>query len=185
MSRRLPDKCRRAGSGLVRSPSRAAASELLPRPLLCHADVPAPLGSRQRALCCCPPPVGWGRVAQLCNGFGARRRLCSTRPFSASRARPAHPRRSHGRACTARIAQTCIVLLPPLVGRGPSRPTFVTALASDAAYAQPGLCASRAPPAHPRRRSAHARASGHASIRWRCLKPLRRPDRSWSAKYCP
>ena len=70
MSRRLPDKCRGAGSGLVRSLPRAAASELLPRLLLCHADAPAPLGSRQRAPCCCPPPVGWGRVAQLCNGFG-------------------------------------------------------------------------------------------------------------------
>ena len=156
-----------------------------PHPLWHHADATAPLRSRQRAPCCCPPPVGWGRVAQLCNGFGPRRRLCSTRPFGASRARPAQPRRSHGRACTARIAQTCIVLLPLLVGRGPSRPTFVTALASDAAYAQPGLCASRAPPAHPRRRSACARASGHASIRQRCLVPLRCPDRSPSAIFCP
>ena len=156
-----------------------------PHPLWRHADTTAPLRSRQRAPCCCPPPVGWGRVAQLCNGFGPRRRLCSTRPFGASRARPAHLRRSHGRACTARIAQTCIVLLPPLVGRGPSRPTFVTALASDAAYAQPGLCASRAPPAHPRRRSACARASGHAPIRRRCLVPLRCPDRSASAIFCP
>ena len=62
---------------------------------------------------------------------------------------------------------------------------FVTALASDAAYAQPGLCASRAPPANPHRRSACARASGHAPIRRRCLVPLRCPDRSASAIFCP
>ena len=48
-----------------------------------------------------------------------------------------------------------------------------------------GLCASRCPPAHPRRRSACARASGHASIRQRCLVPLRCPDRSPSAIFCP
>ena len=82
-----------------------------PHPLWRHADATAPLRSRQRAPCCCPPPVGWGRVAQLCNGVGPRRRLCSTRPLA--------PHEPDQRTCAghtaARIAQTCIVL-PPLVG---------------------------------------------------------------------
>ena len=128
MSRRLyPTSVGGAGSGLVRSPSRAAASELLPRPLLCHADVPAPLGSRQRALCCRPPPE--------------------------------------------RLA-------------GPL--TFVTAFdLRRAPYTQPGLCVSRAPPAHPRRCCACTCAPGHAPICRRCLIPLRRPDRSRTAIFCP
>ena len=132
-------------------------------------------------------PRRWGGAVLLnfVTALTPRRRLCSIQPFGASRARPGHPRPSRGRACTARIAQTCIVLLPPLVGRGPSRPTFVTALASDAAYAQPDLCASRAPPARPRRCSACACAPGHAPICRRCLVPLRRPDRSPSAIFCP
>ena len=60
----IPDKCRGAGSGFVRSPPSAAASELLPCLLLCHADAPAPLGSRQRAPCCCPPRR-WGGAVLL------------------------------------------------------------------------------------------------------------------------
>ena len=73
------------------------------RTRVCHADAPAPLGSRERA----------------------------------------------SRGCPHRGAAVC-------------RPTFVTAMASDTPYAQPGLCASRVPPSRPRRRSACACAPGHA-----------------------
>ena len=73
------------------------------------------------------------------------------------------------------IAQTCIVLLPPSVGRGAEcPPTLVTALASDATSAQPSLCASRCPPARPRLGS-------------RIDPPAlpKAPDRSPSAIFCP
>ena len=109
MSRRLPDKCRGAGSGLVRSLPRAAASELLPCLLLCHADAPAPLGSRQRALCCRPPPE---RLAGPLT-FDLRRAPYTQPGLCVSRAPPTHPRLSRGRACASRIARTCIARLPP------------------------------------------------------------------------
>ena len=96
------------------------------RTRVCHADAPAPLGSRERA----------------------------------------------SRCCAHRWAGRC-------------RPTFVTARASDIPYTQPGLCASRVPPTRPRRRSACACAPGHAPICRRCLIPLRRPDRSRTAIFCP
>ena len=113
MSRRLPDKCRRAGSGLVRSPSRAAASELLPRPLLCHADVPAPLRSRQRAPRCRPPPERLAAPLTFVTAFGLRRPPHAQPGLCVSRAPPTHPRLSRGRACASRIARTCIARLPP------------------------------------------------------------------------
>ena len=91
MSRRPPDKCRRAGSGLVRSPSRAAASELLPRPLLCHADVPAPLRSRQRAPRCRPPPERLAAPLTFVTAFGLRRPPHAQPGLCASRVPPAHP----------------------------------------------------------------------------------------------
>jgi len=87
-----------------------AASELLPRLLLCHADAPAPLGSRQPALCCRPPSERFG----LRRAPYARPGLCVD---CVSRVRPTHPRLSRGRACSSRIARTCIALLRPSVGR--------------------------------------------------------------------
>ena len=118
MSRRLPDKCRGAGSGLVRSPPRAAASELLPRLLLCHADAPALLGSRQRALCCRPPSERLAGPLTFVTAFDLRRAPYARPGLCVSRVRPTHPRLSRGCACASRIARTCIALLRPSVGRG-------------------------------------------------------------------
>ncbi len=109
----IPDKCRGAGSGLVRSPPRAAASELLPRLLLCHADAPAPLGSRQRALCCRPPSERLAGPLTFVTAFGLRRVPYAEPGLCVSRVRPTHPRLSRGRACSSRIARTCIARLPP------------------------------------------------------------------------
>jgi len=117
MSRRLPDKCRGAGSGLVRSPPSAAASELLPRLLLCHADAPAPLGSRQHALCCRPPSERLAGPLTFVTAFGLRRPPYAQPGLCASRARPTHPRPSRGRACASRIARTCIARLRPSAGQ--------------------------------------------------------------------
>ena len=107
-----------AGSGLVRSPPRAAASELLLRLLLCHADAPAPLGSRQRALCCRPPSERLAGHLTFVTAFGLRRPPHAQPGLCASRVPPMHPRLSRGRACASRIARTCIALLRPSVGRG-------------------------------------------------------------------
>ena len=73
----------------------------------------------------------------------------------------------------------------PIGGAGRCRPTFVTAKASDTPYTQPGLCVSRAPPAHPRRCCVCTCAPGHALICRRCLIPLRRPDRTPNTVSCP
>ena len=113
----IPDKCRGAGSGLVRSPLRAAASELLHRLLLCHTDAPAPLGSRQRALCCRPPSERLASPLTFVTAFGLRRVPYTQPGLCVSRVPPTHPRLSRGRACTSRIARTCIALLRPSVGR--------------------------------------------------------------------
>ena len=113
----IPDKCPGAGSGLVRSPSRAAASELLPRPLLCHADVPAPLRSRQRAPRCRPPPERLAAPLTFVTAFGLRRPPHAQPGLCASRVPPTHPRLSRGRACASRIARTCIARLPRSAGR--------------------------------------------------------------------
>ena len=118
MSRRLADKCPGLGIGLVRSPPSAAASELLPRLLRCHADAPAPLGSRQHALCCRPPTERLAGPLTFVTAFGLRRPPYAQPGLCASRARPTHPRPSRGRACASRIARTCIALLRPSVGRG-------------------------------------------------------------------
>ena len=118
MGRRLADKCRGAGSGLVRSLPRAAASELLPRLLLCHADAPAPLGSRQRALCCRPPSERLAGHLTFVTAFGLRRVPYAEPGLCVSRAPPTHLRLSRGRACASRIARTCIARLRPSVGRG-------------------------------------------------------------------
>ena len=113
MGRRLADKCPGLGIGLVRSPPRAAASELLPRLLLCHADAPAPLRSRQRALCCRPPSERLVGPLTFVTAFGLRRPPHAQPGLCASRVPPTHPRLSRGRACTSRIARTCIARLPP------------------------------------------------------------------------
>jgi hypothetical protein len=113
MGRRLADKCRGAGSGLVRSLPRAAASELLPRLLLCHADAPALLGSRQRALCCRPPSERLAGPLTFVTAFDLRRAPYARPGLCVSRVRPTHPRLSRGRACASRIARTCIARLPP------------------------------------------------------------------------
>ena len=113
MSRRLPDKCRGAGSGLVRSTPRAAASELLPRLLLCHADAPAPLGSRQHVPCSRPPSERLAGHFTFVTAFGLRRDPYAQPGLCVSRAPPTHPRLSRGRACSSRIARTCIARLPP------------------------------------------------------------------------
>ena len=102
-----------AGSGLVRSHPRAAASELLLRLLLCHADAPALLGSRQRALCCRPPSERLAGHLTFVTAFGLRRVPYAQPGLCVSRVQPTHPRPSRGRACTSRIARTCIARLPP------------------------------------------------------------------------
>ena len=108
-----------AGSGLVRSLPRAAASELLPRLLLCHADAPALLGSRQRALCCRPPSERLAGHLTFVTAFGLRRDPYAQPGLCVSRAPPTHPRLSRGRACSSRIARTCIARLPPSAVRPP------------------------------------------------------------------
>ena len=123
MSRRLPDNCRGAGSGLVRSPPCAAASELLPRLLLCHADTPASLGSRQHAPCCRPPSERLAGPVTFVTAFGLRRAPYAQPGLCVSRVRPTHPRLSRGRACASRIARTCIARLPPSAVR-PHAPNF-------------------------------------------------------------
>ena len=121
MSRRLyPTSVGGAGSGLVRSPPRAAASELLPRFLLCHADAPAPLGSRQHALCCRPPSERLAGPLTFVTAFGRRRAPYAQPGLCVSRAPPTHPRLSRGRACASRIARTCIARLPPSAVRPPA-----------------------------------------------------------------
>ena len=133
-----------------------------------------------------PPSVREvGRSPYFCNGFWpAPGPLCPTRPLrltSAANA-PASVTRTRlhlsDRANVHRAAA-------PIGGAGRCRPTFVTATASDTPYTQPGLCASRVPPARPRRCSACACAPGHAPIGRRCLVPLRRPDRSARETSCP
>ena len=185
MSRRLPDKCRRAGSGLVRSPSRAAASELLPRP------PPVPRGRTCTAqiapTCTALPPSARevGRSPHFCNGFWPPPSpSCSTRPLrltSAANA-PASVTRTRLRLSDRANVHRAAA---PIGGAGRCRPTFVTAMASDTPYTQPGLCVSRAPPPLPRRRSECTCAPGHAPICQRCLIPLRLPDRSACETSCP
>ena len=103
-----------------------ASHERRQRTRVCHADAPAPLGSRERASRCCAHRWGGALPPNFCNGYSLR-----------------HP------------------LSPP------------------------GLCASRVPPSRPRRRCACTCAPGHAPICRRCLIPLRRPDRSRTAIFCP
>jgi hypothetical protein len=126
-----------------------------------------------------------GRSPDFCNGFWpAPGPLCSARPLrltSAANA-PASVTRTRLRLSDrANVHRTAA----PIGGAARCRPTFVTANASDTPYAQPDLCASRVPPARPRRRPACASASGHAPIRRRCLIPLRRPDRTPNTVSCP
>jgi hypothetical protein len=87
--------------------------ELLPRLLLCHADAPALLGSRQRALCCRPPSERLAGPLTFVTAFGLRRVPYARPGLCVSRAPPTHPRLSRGRACASRIARTCIARLPP------------------------------------------------------------------------
>jgi hypothetical protein len=96
----------------VRSLPRAAASELLPRFLLCHADAPAPLGSRQHVPCCRPPSERLAGPLTFVTAFGLRRVPYVQPGLCVSRAPPTHPRLSRGRACASRIARTCIARLP-------------------------------------------------------------------------
>ena len=111
-----------AGSGLVRSLPRAAASELLPRLLLCHADAPALLGSRQRALCCRPPSERLAGPLTFVTAFGLRRVPYARPGLCASRqAPPLPPRRGaftelFGREWSARLdreARSRSISCPP------------------------------------------------------------------------
>ena len=127
---------------------------------------------------------GWS-VVLLCNGFWlAPGPLCSAWPLhlTSPTNAPASVTRTHlhlsDRTNVHRAAA-------PIGGAARCRPTFVTAVASDSPYSQSGLCVSRAPPAHPRRCCACTCAPGHAPICRRCLIPLRRPDRSRTAIFCP
>ena len=168
----------------MRSPSRAAAyrpvSFCATRTHLHRSDranVHRAAALRQR---------GWS-VVLLCNGFWpAPGRLCSAWPLHLTSAAstpasvtphadapaPLGSRERASRGCAHRRGSR----MPP---------TFVTATASDTPYAQLGLCATRVPPARPRRCSACACAPGHALIGRRCLIPLRRPDRSACETSCP
>ena len=121
-----------------------------------------------------------GRSSYFVTAFGLRRAACARPGLCISRVPPAHP-------CLSRLTRTRLHLsdranvhraAAPIGGAARCRPTLVTATASDTPYAQLGLCATRVPPARPRRCSACACASGHAPICRRCLIPLRRPDRS-------
>jgi hypothetical protein len=145
-----------------------------------------PLRRSDRANACCSAATieGLGECRPTFVTAKASDPLYPHRPLCASRVALACPRKPRGRACTTPIAPTCIALLPRRRS-GLLRPTFVTVKASDTPCTQPGLCASRVPPAHPRRCSACACAPGHAPIGRRCLVPLRRPDRSASAIFCP
>ena len=110
--------------------------------------------------------------------------LCSTRPLrltSAANAPASVTRTRLLLSDRANVHRTAA----PISGAARCRPTFVTAKASDTPYTQPGLCVSRAPPPLPRRRCACTCAPGHAPICRRCLIPLRRPDRSRTAIFCP
>jgi hypothetical protein len=133
-----------------------------------------------------PPSVREvGRSPYFCNGFWpAPGPLCSTRPLrltSAANAPASVTRTRLLLSDRANVHRTAA----PISGAARCRPTFVTAKASDTPYTQPDLCASRVPPSRPRRRSACACAPGHAPICRRCLIPLRRPDRSRTAIFCP
>jgi hypothetical protein len=126
-----------------------------------------------------------GRSPHFCNGFWPPPSpSCSTRPLrltSAANA-PASVTRTRLRLSDRANVHRAAA---PIGGAGRCRPTFVTAMASDTPYTQPGLCVSRAPPPLPRRRCACTCAPGHAPICRRCLIPLRRPDRSRTAIFCP
>ena len=92
-----------------------------------------------------------------------------------------------GRTCTARIAPTCTVLPPP-PERFAAHLTFVTALASPQpppspyAQRQPGLCASRVRPTHPRLSRGRACTSRIAQTCIALLRPSAgQPD---AANFC-
>ena len=70
---------RTAGSLL---PNPAFAShECRQRTRVCHADAPAPLGSRERASRCCAHRWGGALPPNFCNGYGLRHPLYPTRPL--------------------------------------------------------------------------------------------------------
>ena len=108
-----------------------------------------------------------------------------TDPHKSARARGGLIQQPRRRGRRRDASQSSTGAAAPIRGAARCRPTFVTAMASDTPYTQPALCASRVPPALPRRCSAHACGLGLESIGRRCLVPLRRPDRSWSANSCP
>ena len=145
-----------------------------------------PLRRSDRANACCSAATieGVGECRPTFVTAKAPDPLYPPRPLCASRVALACPRKPRGRACITPIAPTRIALLPRR-RRAALRPTFVTVKASDTPYTQPGLCASRVPPAHPRRCSECACAPGHAPIGRSCLVPLRRPDRSARETSCP
>ena len=183
MSRRLyPKKCRGLAADSCDRP-RGLRTVALPPPVprgrACTARI-APT-------CAVLPPLrqrGWalaGALTYVTAFWPAPGPLYPTRPLrltSAANA-PASVTRPHLRLSDrANVHRTPA----PIGGAARCRPTFVTAKAPDTPYTQPGLCASRVPPARPRRCSACACAPGHAPIGRRCLVPLRRPDRSAPVK---
>ena len=171
----------RAGIGLAGRPLHAAARR--PAPPV-PSRTPLRRSDRANARCSAASIDGVGECRPTFVTAKASDPLYPPRPLCASRVALACPRKPRGRACTTPIAPTCIALLPRRRS-GLLRPTFVTVKASDTPYTQPGLCASRVPPARPRRCSACACAPGHAPIGRRCLVPLRRPDRSARETSCP
>jgi len=178
MNRRLPDKCPGAGRGLVRSPSRAAAyrpaSSCATRTRLHRSDrsnVHRAAALRQRGW---PGSLLWPAPGPLCSARPLR--LTSPTNAAASVTRT----RLH-RSDRANVHRAAV----PIGGAGRSRPTLERLWPPHPPYTQPGLCASRVRPMHPRRWSACACAPGRAPIRRRCLVPLRRPDRSRTAIFCP
>ena len=184
MSRRLPEKCPVLAAGAcdrpraLRPPNCCPASSCATRTRLHRSD----RANMHRAAAL--HQRGWS-VVLLCNGFWlAPGPLCSAWPLhlTSPTNAPASVTRTHlhlsDRTNVHRAAA-------PIGGAARCRPTFVTAVASDSPYSQSGLCVSRVPPTRPRRRSTCACASGHAPIRWRCLIPLRRPDRTAKTVSCP
>ena len=58
-----------------------ASHERRQRTRVCHADAPAPLGSRERASRGCPHRRCGPLPPNFCNGYGLRHPLCPTRPL--------------------------------------------------------------------------------------------------------
>ena len=99
--------------------ARCGLRTVAPPPPVCHTDVPAPLGSHQRAPRCRPPPERLAAPLTFVTAFGLRRPPHAQPGLCASQVPPTHLHLSHRCACASRIARTCIARLPRSAGRWP------------------------------------------------------------------